>query len=80
VKSHSLLDECLQQLRELLGVMCTIDNGGPGGLVKVSLSTQLAPVELQDVCRHAHAEETPRNMSLQNLEMRLSHHRLGMGT
>lgn len=47
---HSLLDELLQQLRQLLGVMGAVDDGGACGFVKVGLCAQLTPVELQDVC------------------------------
>jgi hypothetical protein len=47
---YSLLDELLQQLGELLGVVGAIDNGGAGVLVVVRLGTQLTAVELEDVC------------------------------
>lgn len=50
---YSLFDESLQQLGELLGVVCAIDNGCACVLVIVGLGTQLATVELENVCETA---------------------------
>lgn len=51
VALHILLDEGLQQLAELLVVMRAVDNGGARALVEVGLGSELAAVELEDVCR-----------------------------
>jgi hypothetical protein len=51
VAAHILLDEVLQKLRKLLGVMCSVDDGRATLGVKVCLSSQLAAIELQDICK-----------------------------
>lgn len=50
VALHVLLDEGFKQFAELLGVVGSIDDGGAKVLVIVGLGTQLAAVELEDVC------------------------------
>ena len=51
VALHIFLDEVLQQLHQLLGIVGAIDNGGASLLVEVGLCPQLTAIELQDVCR-----------------------------
>ena len=51
VALHVLLDETLQQLHQLLGVVRAVHNGGARLLVEVCLCPQLTTIELDDVCR-----------------------------
>jgi hypothetical protein len=49
VALHILLDEGLQQLAQLLGVVGAVHDGGARALVVVGLGAQLAAKELQDI-------------------------------